>query len=245
MSFGLGTRDQKHRPYAGRRRAMRPCGRIILVIFTFLTSFILVNPLSGPFPAWSADYSKQPVQRSPGIQPAFRAKAPWQPITPHANSFEENHALIQDLVREIEAKTGIEATARSVRGQKGRMDKLQKILTDLREDLQEILNELAAVSSLIREAAMADRSRNIVRSEGKQLVYRLEAKLPILEDKRAGLINRINMLEKELSTISNMNQLDRVNLQNTSQKVNQLYHLLSTVMKNQHEIASAIVRNMI
>ncbi len=224
---------------------MKPCGRIILVLFAFLTSFILVGPLSGPSPAWSAEYNKQPIQRMPGPQPAFRTKAPWQPITPHANSFEENHALIQDLVREIEAKTDIKAAAKSARGQRNRMDKLRKILSDLREDLQEILNELADVSSLVREAAMADRSRNIVRSEGKLLVNRLEAKFPILENKRADLANKINMLEQELSTISNMNQLDMVNLQNASQKANQLYNILSTVMNNQHEVASAIVRNML
>lgn len=224
---------------------MRPCGRIILILFAFLTSFILVSPLSGPFPAWSADYSKQPMQRMPGPQPAFRTKAPWQPIAPHANSFEENHAQIQLLVREIEAKMDIKAAARSARGQRNRMDKLRKILSDLREDLQEILTELAAVSSLVREAAMADRSRNIVRSEGKRLVNRLEAKFPILENKRAELANKINMLEQELSTISNMNQLDMVNLQNASQKASQLYNILSTVMKNQHEVASAIVRNML
>jgi chromosome segregation ATPase len=167
------------------------------------------------------------------------------PITPHANSFEENHAQIQVLIRDIEAKTNIKASPGTVRGQRNRMDKLQKIINDLREDLQEILNELDAVSPLIREAAMADRSRNIVRSEGKRLVRRLETELSILETKRAELANIINMLEQELSTISNMNQLDMVNLQNASEKASQLYHLLSTVMKNQHEIASAIVRNMI
>ena len=180
----------------------------------------------------------------PGPQPAFRTKAPWQPITPHANSFEENHTQIQVLIREIEAKTDIKAAAKSVRGQRNRMDKLRKILNELREDLQEILNELAADSSLIREAAMADRSRNIVRSEGKQLVYSLEAKFPILESRRVELANTINVLEQEINTISDMNQLVMINLQDANQKMQQLYHLLSTIMKNYHEVISAIVRNI-
>ena len=223
---------------------MRPCGRIILILFAFLTSFIVVSPLSGPFPAWSADYSKQPIQGMPGPQPAFRAKAPWQPITPHANSFEENHALIQDLIGEIETKTKIKPAARSVRGQRNRMDKLQKILNDLREDLQEILKEIAVVSSLMREAAMADRSRTIVRNEGKELVSRLEAELSILENKRGELANKINMLQQELNTISDMNQLDRIKLQDAQQKLQQVYQAISNIMKNQHDTLKAIINNM-
>ncbi len=223
---------------------MRPCGRIIVVLFAFLTSFILVNPLSGPSPAWSADYSKQPIQRMPGPQPAFRTKAPWQPITPHANSFEENHTQIQVLIREIEVKTDINAIAESVRDQRSRMNKLRMILSDLREELQEILNELAAISSLIREAAMADRSRIIVRSEGTQIVYSLETKLRILENKRVGLVNKINILEQELNTISGMNQLDMMKLQDAQQKLQQVYQTISNIMKNQHDVLKAIINNM-
>ncbi len=223
---------------------MRPCGRIILVLFAFLTSFILASPLSGPFTAWSAEYNKQPIQRMPGPQPAFRAKAPWQPIAPYANSFEENHTRIQVLVRDIEAKTRIEATAKSVRGQRSRMDKLRMILNDLREDLRELLNEIAVVSSLIHEAAMADRSRNIVRSEGKELVYRLENKLHILENKRAELASKINILQQELSTMSDMSQLDMMNLQDAQQKLQQVYQTISNIMKNQHDVLKAIINNM-
>ena len=203
-----------------------------------------ISLLSGPPSAWSAENIRQPVQRSPAPRPVMKKTASWQPVAPHTSRFEQNNTRLRALVQEIDSRMDITSLARSYKGQRDRMAKLQMILNDLMEALRELLREIAAVSSLMREASMTDQSRSIDQNTGNQLVSGLERKLSTLERKKAELLEKIKMVETEMATMTDMSQQLQLQLQDAMNKSQQAMQILSNIMKNQHDTLKAIIQNM-
>ncbi|MCK5689604.1 hypothetical protein KAI87_10065 [Myxococcota bacterium] len=62
---------------------------------------------------------------------------------------------------------------------------------------------------------------------------------------RAGLNDTIKMIESDQETIRNKRQMASTAFQNFDQKANQLYNLMSSVMKTMNEMRSGTTRNML
>jgi len=62
---------------------------------------------------------------------------------------------------------------------------------------------------------------------------------------RSALNDQIKMLESMQETVRNKRQMASTSFQNLDQKVNQLYNLISSVMKNMNEMRAGTVRNML
>ena len=62
---------------------------------------------------------------------------------------------------------------------------------------------------------------------------------------RSSLNDQIKMLESMQETVRNKRQMASTSFQNLDQKVNQLYNLISSVMKNMNEMRAGTVRNML
>jgi predicted ribosome quality control (RQC) complex YloA/Tae2 family protein len=63
---------------------------------------------------------------------------------------------------------------------------------------------------------------------------------PIVED----LSTRIKILENLMEEVKNKRQEFQTAFENFDQKVNQLFNMLSTVLKSMKEMEQAIIRNM-
>ena len=61
----------------------------------------------------------------------------------------------------------------------------------------------------------------------------------------ADLSDQIKEIEQMMEEVRNTRQLENTAFQNFDQKANQLYQILSTLLKNIKEMQSAIVRNML
>ena len=62
---------------------------------------------------------------------------------------------------------------------------------------------------------------------------------------RNGLNDTIKMVESMQETVRNKRQMASTSFQNFDQKSNQLYNLISSVMKSMNEMRSGTVRNML
>lgn len=209
-------------------------------LWTLILLF-LVGYLAGPYKIWAADYSTAPVKSAvPARQPAVS----WKPVTPHAARFNQNYSRVQALTREIEASINIMNRAKTTRENMNKMAALRKLLREINKDLQEVLQELAAVNSLMREAGSLDQQRRVDRNRGDQLASRLEQKHSVLEKKKVALTAKIKMLEDKLGNMADMHQLNMMKLQEMQNRLNQMMNMISNMMKNAHDTAQSIIQNM-
>jgi DNA repair exonuclease SbcCD ATPase subunit len=144
----------------------------------------------------------------------------------------------------MEPRFDLKASTRTLKGKRNKINKLQVTLNDLREELQVVLNEIAAVSSLVSQAAAADRSRSISAKQGDQLAGELERKLTALEKNKSELMRLNKLLDDQYSTMTDMSQELQMHLQDLMAKSQKAIQILANILKNQHETLKAIIQNM-
>ena len=206
-----------------------------------LILLFLTGSLVGPIKAWAANYNTAPAKRAvPARQPA----ASWKPVTPHTVRFNQDYSRVQTLAREISASINKVNQTKVAKNNMNRMASLRTLLADLNKDLQGVMQELAAVNSLMRDARSLDQQKHVNRSRGNQLASQLEQRRTALEKKKMALAAKAKRVDDKLGTMADMHQLDMLGLQNAMNKQAQLMQMMSNIMKASHDTAQSVIRNI-
>lgn len=210
-----------------------------------------VGPISGsggqpPPPQTQNDPQKPPSGKTNTNKPrpAAPKAASWKPVTPHTVRFNQDYSRVQTLAREISASINKVNQTKVARNNMNRMASLRTLLADLNKDLQGVMQELAAVNSLMRDARSLDQQKHVNRSRGNQLASQLEQRRTALEKKKMALAAKAKRVDDKLGTMADMQQLDMLGLQNAMNKQAQLMQMMSNIMKASHDTAQAVIRNI-
>ncbi len=228
------------------------------IIFLFLVGIMAV-----PLQAWAVGPISAPGGQLPPTQtqndpqtpppgksvtgkprPAAQKAAFWKPVTPHTVRFNQDYSRVQTLAREISASINKVNQTKVARNNMNRMVSLRTLLADLNKDLQGVMQELAAVNSLMRDARSLDQQKHVNRSRGNQLASQLEQRRTALEKKKMALAAKAKRVDDKLGIMADMQQLDMLGLQNAMNKQAQLMQMMSNIMKASHDTAQAVIRNI-
>ncbi|MEE8547449.1 MAG: hypothetical protein V3S63_05020 [bacterium] len=210
-----------------------------------------VGPVSGsggqlPPPQTQNDPQTPPPGKSVTgkPRPAARKAASWKPVTPHTVRFNQDYSRVQTLAREIGASINKVNQTKVARNNMNRMASLKKLLADLNKNLREVMQELATVNSLMRDARSLDQQKRVDRYRGNQLANQLEQRRTTLGKKKTALAAKAKRVDDKLGTMVDMSQLFMLELQNAMNKQAQLMLMISNIMKNSHDTAQAVIRNI-
>ena len=228
------------------------------LILLFIISIMAVSlkawaagPISGsggqPLPPQTQNDPQKPPSGKTNTnkpRPVAQKAAPWKPVTPHAARFNQDYSRVQTLAREISTSINKVNQTKVARNNMNRMASLRTLLADLNKDLQGVMQELAAVNSLMRDARSLDQQKHVNRSRGNQLASQLEQRRTALEKKKMALAAKAKRVDDKLGTMADMHQLDMLGLQNAMNKQAQLMQMMSNIMKASHDTAQSVIRNI-
>ena len=228
------------------------------LILLFLTGSLVgpikvwaVGPISGsggqpPPPQTQNDPQKPPSGKTNTSKPRPVASktASWKPVTPHTVRFNQDYSRVQTLAREISASINKVNQTKVAKNNMNRMASLRKLLADINKDLRGVMQELAAVNSLMRDAGSLDKQRQVNRNRGNQLASQLEQGHAVLIRKKEALAAKSKRLGDKLDTMADMNQLDMLELQQMQNRLTQMMSMMSNMAQRAHQTMNSIIDNM-
>lgn len=122
------------------------------------------------------------------------------------------------------------------------------------EDLSEYLRTLVDASARLSSASNGQKYPEKVSIPVEIRTYDLQGlgsdghlqfKMETRQLDRAGLNDAIKQIEADQETVRNRRQMSSTAFQNFDQKSNQLYNLMSSVLKTTNEMRSGVIRNML
>ena len=210
-----------------------------------------VGPIGGsggqPLPPQTQNDPQKPPSGKTNTnkpRPVAHKAAPWKPVTPHTVRFNQDYSRVQTLAREIGVSINQVSRAKVARNNMNRMASLRKLLADINKDLRGVMQELAAVNSLMRDAGSLDKQRQVNRNRGNQLASQLEQGHAVLIRKKEALAAKSKRLGDKLDTMADMNQLDMLELQQMQNRLTQMMSMMSNMAQRAHQTMNSIIDNM-
>jgi len=228
-----------------------------------LVLLFIVGIIAVPLRAWAVDsegspegqLSPTPTQNDPPKpppsktninkpRPVARKAAPRKPVATHIVRFNQDYSRVQKLAREIEASINKVNKTKVAKNDMNRMASLRKLLADLNKDLKGVMQELASVNSLMRNAESLDKQKRADPSRGNQLASQLEQKIAVLEKKKMALATKSKNLGDKLDAMADMNQLNMLELQQAQNRMTQMMSMLTNMAQRAHQTMTSIIDNM-
>jgi len=144
-----------------------------------------------------------------------------------------------------QATKGAQDDARELLSQKTLAEGRQRQAADLLARTRQRLASLKGVSAAKTKRSSALRQPPLTYTRKMRLAFHRVPDLQItVKDVDSASPLQLKALEKQLNSVGDDAQLANIDLQNALQQEQQLIGILSTVMKVDHDMAAAVIRNL-